>query len=238
MNRQREVIYGQRRRVLMGENVKDSILRMADHVIDFAAGRWMNGEDPAEWEWREATNYLENLCCHHGALAENKPLADQERTDEFIEALKADARAFYGEREALLESLHVDMREVERVMLLRSVDTRWMDHIDAMDQLRDGIGFRAYSGKNPVTEYQIEASHMFEELNHLIREDTVRRVYQTKVQATPERVQTAKPTEARVAGDGPRQPRRVKPSQKVGRNDPCPCGSGKKYKNCCMLKEQ
>ena len=133
----------------------------------------------------------------------------------------------------MLSEINVDMREVERVMLLRSVDTRWMDHIDAMDQLRDGIGFRAYSGKNPVTEYQIEASHMFEELNHLIREDTVRRVYQTKVQVTPERVQTAKPTEARLAGDGPRQPRRLKASEKVGRNDPCPCGSGKKYKNCC-----
>ncbi len=233
MNRQREVIYGQRRRVLMGENVKDSILRMADHVIDFAAGRWMNGEDPQEWEWREATNYLENLCCHHGIIEEKKALADAGDRDEFIAALKEDARAFYAEREKMLEEIRVDMREVERVMLLRSVDSRWMDHIDAMDQLRDGIGFRAYSGKNPVTEYQIEASHMFEELNHLIREDTVRRVYQTKVQVTPERVQTAKPTEARLAGDGPRQPRRVKASQKVGRNDPCPCGSGKKYKNCC-----
>ena len=238
MNRQREVIYGQRRRVLMGEDVKDSILRMADHVIDFAAGRWMNGEDPREWEWREAVNYLENLCCHHGALEAAKHLADDEDREGFLAALKEDARAFYAEREQMMEEVRVDMREVERVMLLRSVDTRWMDHIDAMDQLRDGIGFRAYSGKNPVTEYQIEASYMFEELNHLIREDTVRRVYQTKVQVTPERVQTAKPTEARLAGDGPRQPRRVKASQKVGRNDPCPCGSGKKYKNCCMLKEQ
>ena len=238
MNRQREVIYGQRRRVLMGENVKDSIMRMADHVIDFAAGRWMNGEDSADWDWKEATNYLENLCNHHGTLEKYRSLAEEDKRGEFISALKQDAREFYEEREKMLEEIHVDMREVERVMLLRSVDTRWMDHIDAMDQLRDGIGFRAYSGKNPVTEYQIEATHMFDELNHLIREDTVRRVYQTKVQVTPERVQTAKPVEARVAGDGPRQPRRVKPSQKVGRNDPCPCGSGKKYKNCCMLKEQ
>jgi len=239
MNRQREVIYGQRRRVLLGENVKESILRMADHVIDFAAGRWMNGEDPGDWEWKEAENYLENLCNHHGALEQNRKLAEAEDDrDGFIGALKEDAHAFYAEREKMMEELHVDMREVERVMLLRSVDTRWMDHIDAMDQLRDGIGFRAYSGKNPVTEYQIEATHMFEELNHLIREDTVRRVYQTKVQVTPERVQTAKPTEARAGGDGPRQPRRVKPGEKIGRNDPCPCGSGKKYKNCCMLKEQ
>ena len=220
------------------ENVRDSIERMVDHVIDFAAGRWMNGEEAAEWEWTEAANYLENLCCHHGALEANRAIAmEQEDRAGFIEALKEDARAFYAEREQLMDSIHVDMRELERVMLLRSVDTRWMDHIDAMDQLRDGIGFRAYSGKNPVTEYQIESGHMFEELNHLIREDTVRRVYQTKVEVTPERVQTAKPTEARMAGDGPRQPRRVKPSEKIGRNDPCPCGSGKKYKNCCMLKD-
>ena len=208
MNRQRGIIYGQRHRVLMGENVRDSIERMVDHVIDFAAGRWMNGEEAAEWEWTEAANYLENLCCHHGALEANRAIAmEQEDRAGFIEALKEDARAFYAEREQLMDSIHVDMRELERVMLLRSVDTRWMDHIDAMDQLRDGIGFRAYSGKNPVTEYQIESGHMFEELNHLIR------------------------------GDGPRQPRRVKPSEKIGRNDPCPCGSGKKYKNCCMLKD-
>ena len=237
MNRQREVIYGQRRRVLMGENVRDSIQRMADHVIDFAAGRWMTGEETDEWEWREATNYLENLCNHHGALEQHRKLAEDEDREGFIEALKEDAKAFYEEREKMITDLNIDMREVERVMLLRSVDSRWMDHIDAMDQLRDGIGYRAYSGKNPVTEYQIEAAHMFEELNHLIREDTVRRVYQTKVQVTPERVQAAKPTEARVAGDGPRQPRKVSASAKIGRNDPCPCGSGKKYKNCCMNKE-
>ena len=238
MNRQREVIYGQRRRVLMGENVRDSIQRMADHVIDFAAGRWMNGEDAQEWEWKEATNYLENLCCHHGVVEGNRKLAEGEDREGFIAALKEDARAFYDEREAMIEEMKIDMREVERVMLLRSVDSRWMDHIDAMDQLRDGIGYRAYSGKNPVTEYQIEAGHMFEELNHLIREDTVRRVYQTKIQVTPERVQAAKPTEAREAGDGSRQPRKVSAAAKIGRNDPCPCGSGKKYKNCCMLKEQ
>ena len=238
MNRQRGIIYGQRRRVLMGEDVRDSIQRMTEHVIDFAASRWMNSEEPSEWEWKEATNYLENLCCHHGALEANRAIAmEQEDRSAFIEALKEDSRKFYEEREQLMDSIHVDMRELERVMMLRSVDTRWMDHIDAMDQLRDGIGFRAYSGKNPVTEYQIESGHMFEELNHLIREDTVRRVYQTKVEVTPERVQTAKPTEARMAGDGPRQPRRVKPSEKIGRNDPCPCGSGKKYKNCCMLKD-
>ena len=139
----------------------------------------------------------------------------------------------------MAEELGVDMREFERVMLLRSVDVRWMDHIDAMDQLRDGIGFRAYSGKNPVTEYQIEAGYMFDELNHLIRKDTVRRIYQVKIQKTPERIQTVKATQAGKvaqaarAGGGVAQPRRLSAAQKVGRNDPCPCGSAKKYKARC-----
>ena len=118
-----------------------------------------------------------------------------------------------------------------------------MDHIDAMDQLRDGIGYRAYSGKNPVTEYQIEAGHMYEELNHLIREDTVRLVYQMNkdwIRRHVEEMQVLKPIqmEAHLAGDQPRQPKKAKPFAKIGRNDPCYCGSGKKYKNCCMEKDQ
>ena len=233
MNRQREVIYRQRRQVLMGENVHDAVARMADKIIDYAMGRFCVDPDGADWDIAQLTPYLENLCLRHGCIEQNKALADEEGRDAFIEALKKDAHDFYEERETLLGEIGVDMREFERTMLLISVDRRWMDHIDAMDQLRDGIGFRAYSGKNPVTEYQIEAGHMFAELNHLIQEDTVRRLYQARVERTPERVQAAKPIEAKLAGDGPRQPRRVKPSEKVGRNDPCPCGSGKKYKNCC-----
>ena len=233
MNRQREIIYGQRRRVLMGENVRENILGMTDHLIDAAMARFCASEDGEDWDIPQLTQYLENLCVHHGVIEQHKKLVEQEDKDAFVEALKSDAKAFYEERETLLAEIGVDMREFERVMLLRSVDTRWMDHIDAMDQLRDGIGFRAYGGKNPVTEYQIEARAMFEELNHFIREDTVRHIYQAKVERTPERVQTAKPIEGRVAGDAPRQPRRVKAAEKVGRNDPCPCGSGLKYKNCC-----
>ena len=240
MNRQRAVIYGQRRQVLEGDDVKDSILRMTDRIIDFAAGRWMNGEEAAEWEWREAENYLENMCVHHGALNKYRHIAEEDEDREaFIAALKEDSRDFYREREQVMDETPIGMRQLERDILLRCVDRRWMDHIDAMDQLRDGIGYRAYSGKNPVTEYQIEASHMFEELNHLIREDTVRLVYQLP----PDRIviQTKvveRPVEAHLAGEQPRQPKKAKLSDKIGRNDPCYCGSGKKYKNCCMLKDQ
>ena len=168
MNRQREVIYGQRRRVLMGENVRENIIGMACKLIDAAMARYAASEDGEDWDVEQLTLYLEHLCLHPGCIAQHRHLVDEDSKAAFVDALKADARAFYEERETLLSEIGVDMREFERVMLLGSVDRRWMDHIDAMDQLRDGIGFRAYGGKNPVTEYQIEAGHMFEELNLLI----------------------------------------------------------------------
>ena len=233
MNRQREVIYGQRRRVLLGENVHDSILKMADSVIDYGMQHDCVSEEPSEWNMKELTNYLENLCLRHEFIAAHEDMVKDGDKDGLVSAMQAEARDFYQEREALLTGLGVDMREFERVMLLSAVDNRWMDHIDAMDQLRDGIGYRAYAQKDPVVEYKIESAHMFDELIHLIREDTVRRIYQARVERTPERVQQAKPVEAHLAGDQPRQPRKVAASKKVGRNEPCPCGSGKKYKNCC-----
>ena len=239
MNRHREVIYSQRHRVLMGENVRSNIVGMAGKLIDAALDRWCNAESAAEWETAELTKYLENLCVRPGTVEKLLSEGVTARTA-FAEALKADAESLYEERETAIAEIGFDMRELERVMLLRAVDVRWMDHIDAMDQLRDGIGFRAYSGKNPVTEYQIEAGYMFDELNHLIREDTVRHVYQAKVQKAPEHVQVVKKMQegkaaqaARAGSNGAPQPRRVKASEKVGRNDPCPCGSGKKYKQCC-----
>lgn len=192
---------------------------------------------------------------HHDFLAGNRYLIDNEDKDALIEKMKEDAHTLYEEREKEIAELGIDMREFERVMLLRAVDRRWMDHIDAMDQLRDGIGYRAYSGKNPITEYQIEAGHMFEELNFLIREDTVRAVLHAHIQKTPERVQQARPNmellreairrnaaaAARAQQQGqqpakapqkPAAPMPVRVGQKIGRNDLCPCGSGKKYKNC------
>ncbi|MBQ7848742.1 MAG: preprotein translocase subunit SecA, partial [Clostridia bacterium] len=238
MNRQREVIYGQRRRVLLGENVRGNIVGMTAKLIDAAMDRWCVDEAGQDWDTEQLTKYLENLCVRPGAVSAAMEQHSHDRAG-MTEALKADAASLYEERETLLGEIGVDMREFERVMLLRSVDVRWMDHIDAMDQLRDGIGYRAYSGKNPVTEYQIESGYMFDELNHLIREDTVRRICQVKVQKTPERIQTVKATQegkaaqAARAGGGVQQPRRVKAADKVGRNDPCPCGSGKKYKQCC-----
>ena len=261
MNRQREVIYGQRRRVLMGENVRDNIVGMADRLIEAAVARNLSGESSADWALNEFTPYMENLCVRHGYMDSHRYLVDNEDTEALTKALEEEARSFYQEREEALTALGIDMREFERVMLLRAVDRRWMDHIDAMAMLRDGIGYRAYSGKNPVTEYQIETGHMFDELNFLIREDTVRAIYQARVERTPEPTRQASATAQNDPGQqaapqrrpaalnsrvmqslnrpvasadptGPQGPRRVSAMAKVGRNDPCPCGSGKKFKNC------
>ncbi|MBQ2953838.1 MAG: preprotein translocase subunit SecA [Clostridia bacterium] len=240
MNRQREVIYSQRRRVLMGENVRGNIIGMAGKLIDAALDRFCNAEDAAEWEMEELTKYVENLCVRPGTVAQLLLAGAGKNRADFSQALKAEAEKLYAEREAAITETGYDMRQLERVMLLHAVDVRWMDHIDAMDQLRDGIGFRAYSGKNPVTEYQIEAGYMFDELNHLIREDTVRNIYHARVQKAPEHVQVIRRMQegkaaqaARAGSNGAQQPRRVKASEKIGRNDPCPCGSGRKYKQCC-----
>ena len=154
--------------------------------------------------------------------------------------LYKEAVRLYEKREAQIGEMGIDMRELERATLLRVVDMRWMDHIDAMDQLRDGIGLRAYGQKDPVNEYKLESYDMFEEMVHLIQEDTVRRLFQIRIQRAPERRAVAQPmaenkaeNRQRVtAGAGPnRTP--VKAGEKVGRNAPCPCGRGKKYKNCC-----
>ncbi len=263
MNRQREVIYGQRRRVLMGENVRDNIVGMADKLIDAAIARHCGGEESRDWDLAQFTPYIENLCVEHGYMDSHRYLVDNEDKEALAEALKENAHSFYEKREETISGTGIDMRELERVLLLRAVDRRWMDHIDAMDVLRDGIRYRAYSGANPVTEYQIEAGHMFEELNFLIREDTVRAIYQAKIEKAPEREQQARetsennPAEDRPAPriraprgmnrnvmenlkpvavanpTGPQGPRRANPMTKIGRNDPCPCGSGKKFKNCC-----
>ena len=144
----------------------------------------------------------------------------------------AEADKAYADKEARFAAEGRDMREVERILLLRSVDRHWMDHIDAMDQLRQGIGLRAYGQRDPVIEYKMEGFNMFEEMISNIQQDTVRLLFHVSVKKAPVRREAPKTVE------GPASPtagvkRTAKAAQKVGRNDPCPCGSGKKYKQCC-----
>ena len=150
-----------------------------------------------------------------------------------VKAIEARADELYAMREKMWADAKLDMREFERVALLGAVDRRWMDHIDAMTELRDGIGLRAYGQKNPIIEYKREGYDMFEEMVHLIQEDTLRRLYFTVLARPVERKQVAQPTSASHGEEEKKAPVRKKTDKKVGPNDPCACGSGKKYKKCC-----
>ena len=236
MNEQRKEIYEQRKQVLEGRDMHETIVKMADKLIEEAVAPYCgNGDEYADWDMEGLTQYLERLCIRIGFFKAHEEAFKTVDKEELIAKLKQEARDFYALREKGFELIHIDPRELERVVLLSCVDRRWMDHIDAMDQLRDGIGLRAYGNKNPITEYQIEGYDMFDDMVHFIREDTVRRMYQARINIPQQRKEVAEPKETNLeqakAAGGPSGPKRVQ--KQVGRNDPCPCGSGKKYKNCC-----
>ena len=244
MNQQREIIYGQRRQVLEGEDMHEQVLTMRRTLIEEAVKRCAPDEAAADhWDVDGLSEYLEKLCIDMGGVRKALEACGAGVTrEELCAALNERADKIYAAREKMWKDGGLDIREFERVALLRSVDTRWMDHIDAMDQLRDGIGLRAYAQRDPIVEYKLEGFEMFDEMIRLIQEDTTRRLYFTVLnrQAT-ERKQVAQPTQE-SHGEGPRHisgggaPASKTPvhaEKKVGRNDPCPCGSGKKYKNCC-----
>ena len=245
MNKQRELIYGQRHDILKGDNMRETVISMVHSIIDSTAERNFTGESNADWSLDEASEYLERLCLKPGTLASHTAeIQRMGEPEELSKVLHADADAFYAEREQTLGELGIDMREFERVVLLNAIDRHWMDHIDAMDDLRDGIGLRAYGQRNPVQEYRLESYDMFNDMVHMIREDTVRRLFQARVERLPERQKTVdvSKTQAGFAGGEPNANGQAKqggaPANKnqpgaVGRNQPCPCGSGKKYKHCC-----
>ena len=236
MNEQRKEIYGQRLQVLEGRDMHDTIAKMADSLIDEAIALYCgNGDDTLDWDMEGLKNYMERLCTRVGFFAAHEDKLSHIPKADLTAMLKQEARDFYAIRESEFARIALDTRELERVVLLTCVDKRWMDHIDAMDQLREGIGLRAYANRNPITEYQLEGYDMFDEMVHLIREDTVRRMYQARINVPQERKEVAEVKEtnleqAKQAG-GPAGTKTV--AKKPGRNDPCPCGSGKKYKNCC-----
>ncbi|MBQ8137232.1 MAG: SEC-C domain-containing protein, partial [Clostridia bacterium] len=247
MNQQRTVIYGQRLQVLRGENMRSVVSDFAKALIEDAVKRYCAGEKASEWDVDGAAEYLERICLPSGLIAANREAIEafsgQQDMQDF---LLREFERFYSSREEQIAELGIDMRELERAILLRSVDARWMDHIDAMDQLRDGIGLRAYGQKDPVNEYKLESLDMFEEMVHLIQEDTLRRLCMSRIEKAQERKAVARVTSDNSAGapapamrraapakpNGTAQPIAYKPGEKIGRNSPCPCGSGKTYKNC------
>ena len=235
MNKQREIIYGQRGQVLDGHDISATIASMLVDTIKGTVGVYVNAAaDPAEWNLKGLRNH------YLGWITEDSDLRYSEEelanlTKEDVENfLVQKAQALYAAREEKYGD--VVMREMERVALLRVVDTKWMAHIDDMDQLKRGIGLRSYAQKDPVVEYQIEGFDMFDEMIEAIKEDTLRLMLTFVLQGDePKRTEVAKAT-GTSHGDGSvkKQPKKV---QKVGRNDPCPCGSGKKYKKCCGRNE-
>ena len=232
MNTQREIIYKQRRSVLEGENLRDSIMDMVSTLIDSAVDTYAgDASHPGDWNWKGLLTYLGKICIPPGTFnTDDEQIYDLTRPTAKEELMKIAEKVYRRQEEV---NGNERMREVERVITLRVVDQKWMDHIDAMDQLRQGIGLRAYGQRDPVQEYKLEGYEMFEEMVKNIQEEVVTLLFHVRVQSNvPKREKVAEPISATHGEDGPKKPA-VNRNRKIGRNDPCPCGSGKKYKNCC-----
>ena len=236
MNRQREIIYGQRDQVLNGENLKDQIVKMMNQTVEATVKRYLpSGAEKDDWNLEGLRDYYRGWLIGPDELHYTTAELENLEPEFLIKTLNDRATELYEKREA--EFGPEIMRELERVVLLRNVDTHWMDHIDAMEELKRGIRLRAYGQHDPVVEYRIEGFDMFDEMIAAIREDTARMILTVRfaVNEGPKREQVAKPTA--TSADGTDAGRTVRKGQKVGRNDPCPCGSGKKYKKCCGRDE-
>ena len=234
MNRQREIIYSQRDKVLNGESVRDSIVNMIkESIAETVKTYTANDETHDDWNLDGLRDYYRGwLAGDDDFQYDAQGLEDLERQD-LVDTLTDRAMSIYDKKEAQYGG--EIMRELERVILLKTVDRYWMDHIDNMDELRRGIHLRAYGQKDPVVMYRVEGFDMFDQMINAIREDTSRLMLtvQIRTQEEPKREQIAKPTSTSSDGTDKARTVRKTASQKVGRNDPCPCGSGKKYKKCC-----
>lgn len=226
MNAQRKVIYTERDKVLDGEDMHESIVAMIKDIISNAIDTYCQDPKSENWEMEALMTYL-NTFIPEGTLDLTRLNSYNKKT--FTDYVTQKALEVYGEKEEAIGK--EKFREIERVILLMVVDRKWMDHIDAMDQLRQGIGLRAFGQQDPVRAYNNEGFEMFEDMNHSIKEDTVRGMFNVQPVEEIERKQVAHETSATGGEEEINKP--VVKGKKIGRNDPCPCGSGKKYKNCC-----
>lgn len=222
MNKQREVIYNQRRQILEEEGLKEQIQGMIEHIIDTGLNIYANEEIyPEDWDLAELVEYCEQNLMPHSNL-KIEVLQDENR-ESLKTLLLQEAEKAYEAKEAEIGS--EQMRELERIVMLKTVDSKWMNHLDIMDSLRQGIGLQAIGQKNPLLEYQREAYDIFQGMIQSIQQDIVRYIYRVQIVSPEERAR--KTSKERK----PQMP--FKNTHKIGRNDPCPCGSGKKYKKCC-----
>lgn len=236
MNRQREIIYSQRDQVLNGENIKDQVLKMIEQAIEEQIKQYLpEGDLRDNWNFKGLRDHYMGWLITPDDLNYTSEELERVEPDYIKDELVKKANELYAQRESMFgEEL---MRELERVILLKNVDTEWMDHIDAMEELQKGIRLRAYGQHDPVVEYRLEGFDMFDQMIATIRENTARMMLtvQIRTQEEPKREQVAKPTA--TSADGTDTPHTVRKGKKPGRNDPCPCGSGKKYKKCCGRDE-
>jgi len=241
MNEQREIIYGERRRVLYGENLRDSVLAMIKEIITHAAEKYIGEVEYAE-EWN-MTGFNEYLCPiipiapvilnEEDYKTINKAILIDETYEKAVKLYEAKEAEINATDESGAEDR---MREIERVIMLRVIDSKWMDHIDDVEQMRQGIGLHAYAQRDPLIEYKYISYDMFNELSYNIQQDTVRGLYHVRIISQPVREEVQKPMFTNKDDTSKAAPK-VRKEAKVGRNDLCPCGSGKKYKYCCGKDE-
>ena len=234
-NDQREVIYAEREKVLTGENMRETILSMVSHVVERAVNRAIGEDTPAkDWDYQELNHLLLSVIPLEPVVYTEDKTGMTKK--ELLEQLKEQAIAFYEEKEKEFPTPD-EMREVERVVLLRAIDAKWMNHIDDMEQLRQGIGLQAYGQRDPLVEYKMEAYNMFEEMIAGIEDDTVRLLCHLRIERKDalERSETPVITGTNKDSGLVKAPV-VNEQKKIMPNDPCPCGSGKKFKQCCGRK--
>ena len=231
MNEQREIIYKERRQVLDGESMKDVILKMIRDIVSQVVDRTISDEQaPEDWDFTQLNIELRSII----PLTEYMPSADETKNMKkaaLKETLTEMALQAYADKESEFPDPE-SMREAERVVLLKTIDRKWMDHIDDMDQLRQGIGLQAYAQRDPLNEYKMAGYDMFNEMMASIREDTVKMMFRVKVEKPEEREQVAKVTGTNKDDSGVKAPVR-RNAPKIQPNDPCPCGSGMKFTQCC-----
>ncbi len=229
-NEQRDVIYAEREKVLEGDNMRPMIIQFITDIVDNAVDANVAEDQTAkDWDLGGLNDTLMNII-PLPKLQLTEEQYEHMRKNEFKQMLKEQAIRLYEQKEAEFQNPE-QMREAERVILLKVIDQKWMSHIDDMDVLRDGIGLQAYGQKDPLVEYKITGYEMFEEMTRTIREEAVRILYSLKIEQKVEREQVAKPTGTNREESSSRTPKR-REVRKIYPNDPCPCGSGKKFKNC------
>ncbi len=243
MNQQREVIYAERRKVLKGENLREHILSMIGGIIEAEMNQYANEKlYPEEWSLDELIKDAESIYAPTGRL-KLEELEEMSR-DEVQDFLNRMAEESYAQRERLFGE--ANMRELEKIIMLRVVDNRWMEHLDRMDMLREGIGLLAYGQRNPLIEYKIKGHEMFGQMIDSIQNDIASLIFRVNIITQEQQEAMEREAQQRMAAarqthgdesDAAVRKQPVKNTGKVGRNDPCPCGSGKKYKNCCGRKE-